>query len=354
MKHLLSRRWGLTLSLVSFVFAVMMAAMLLAVVIIVALHYSGVVSMLESPRLGPAGGGVRAILSMAFFSVLLGTTIAAYFSRIALDPIRKVVDATRKVAEGDYSVRVDVGGVPELVDLSRIFNRMTNELSSIETLRSDFINSVSHEFKTPIVSIRGFARLLKDQGLTEEERQGYLDIIIHESERLAQLSTNILQMSRYDHMEIVPDKATFRLDEQIRRVLVLMEPKWTDKELTLDVQMEDILYEANEDLTQQVWINLVDNAIKFSHHGGDIAVRLSAWNGGALFSIQDNGPGMDAETMGRIFDRFYQGGDATSRSGNGLGLSIAKRIVELCGGEIGVQSEPGQGSLFRVFLPGVR
>ncbi len=352
MKHILRKRWGLTLSLVSFVFAVMMAAMILAGIILVVLHYAGVVALFENAKPEHPGGGLRVVVAMAFISVLLGTTLATYFSRVALNPIRKVVDATRRVAEGDYGVRVDVEGVPELEELSRAFNKMAHELSSIETLRSDFINSFSHEFKTPIVSIRGFARLLKDERLAEGERQGYLDIIIAESERLASLSTNVLNLSRYDHTEIIPDKATFRLDEQIRRVLIMTEPKWTAKEIALDVQMEDLLFEANEDFTQQIWLNLVDNAIKFSHCGGTVTIRLNAWNSGALFTIEDNGIGMDAETASRIFERFYQGGNAHERTGNGLGLAIVRRIVNLSGGSITVQSEPGQGSTFRVFLPG--
>ena len=352
MKGSIKKRWGLTVSLVLFVFAIMMAAMMLAGLLIVILHFAGVVSFFGDANRGGGGGSpFGAIAGMMFFSVLLGTAITGFFSRKALNPIRKVIDATHKVTEGDFNVSVDLKGVYELEELSRSFNKMTTELSSIETLRSDFINNFSHEFKTPIVSVRGFAKLLKDGNLTEDEKYEYLDIIINESERLAQLSTNVLSLSKYENIEIIPDVSEFRLDEQIRRAIVLTEPKWSEKNITVDVALSEITFTANDDLTQQIWLNLIDNAVKFSNQNGGIIIRLEKWNGGVTFTIQDNGIGMDENTKAHIFDKFYQGDTSRSKAGNGLGLVIAKRITELHGGSIEVQSELGKGSKFSIWLP---
>jgi len=255
------------------------------------------------------------------------------------------------VAGGDFSVKVDIKGIGELEELSHSFNKMTQELSSIETLRSDFVNNFSHEFKTPIVSIRGFAKLLKENNLTAEERCEYLDIIITESERLAALSTNVLTLSKYENLEIIADKAPFRLDEQIRKTIVLMESKWSLKELTISVELDNVLYHGNEDLTQQIWLNLLDNAIKFSDQGGSINITLTNVNDKIQFVIQDDGSGMDEKTKDHIFDKFYQGDTSHSKSGYGLGLPLVKRIVELCGGDVSVQSQPSKGSKFTVVLP---
>ncbi|MDR2590888.1 MAG: HAMP domain-containing histidine kinase [Oscillospiraceae bacterium] len=348
------KRLGLTFSLVLFVFLVMFSAMVLGGLIILILHFIGVVELWREANIEVQEpihfGSVRIILTMMIFSTFLGTAIAAFFGKKVLKPIRKVIEATKKIAQGDFNVHVDIKGAYELEELSHSFNKMAHELSTIETLRSDFINNFSHEFKTPIVSVRGFAKLLKDGNLTESEKQEYLDIIITESERLAGLSTNILNLSKYENIQIIPDKTKFQLDEQIRRVIALTEPKWTAKNIAVDVEMEEITLEANEDLTQQIWLNLLDNAIKFTNHDGAITIRLNKWNNGIRFIIEDNGIGMSDEMKAHIFDKFYQGDDSRSKQGNGLGLAIVKRIVDLCGGKIEVESELGAGSKYSVIL----
>ncbi|MDR2737281.1 MAG: HAMP domain-containing histidine kinase [Gracilibacteraceae bacterium] len=353
-KSWLKKRWGLTISLVLFVFAVMMAAMMLAGFIVIALHLAGVLPFWEGGEADyehdVGGGPLGVVFVMMAFSVLLGTTMAAFFSKKALKPIRKVVDATHRVAGGDFDVRVDLRGIYELEALSQGFNKMAQELSSIETLRGDFINNFSHEFKTPIGSIRGYAKLLRDGSLSDAEKQEYLDIIITEAERLGALATNILNLSKFEALEIVTDKMVFRLDEQIRRALVLTEPRWSAKGVAVDVELEEILYDGNEDLTQQVWLNLLDNAIKFTERGGTISVRLDRWGGGIRFRIRDDGVGMDELTAARVFDKFFQGDNSRVTSGNGLGLAIVKRIVDLYGGHVEVRSEVGAGSEFWVIF----
>jgi signal transduction histidine kinase len=340
------KKWSLTISLVWFVFAVMMATFLLVALIIAILYNTGVITFED-------GNGT----SLWFFflviglCIVLGMALTFFFSKKMLDPIRKVIVAIHKVAQGDFNVQVDLKGIGELEELSQSFNKMTNELSSIETLRSDFVNNFSHEFKTPIVSMRGFAKMLIEGDLSEEERREYLEIILAESERLAVLSTNVLNMSKYENIGIVPDKTSFRLDEQIRKVILLMEPKWSRKELSVDVEMAEVTFNGNEDFTQQIWINLLDNAIKFSYQGGMISLSLVSINNGIRFTIQDDGAGMDEQTEERIFDKFYQGDTSHTIAGNGLGLAIVKRITQLCGGTIKVQSELEKGSTFTVFLP---
>lgn len=350
MRDFLKKRLNLAITLVMFVFGVMVATFLVVGFSAALLQHLGVIS-LSGPPGGDNGIHLFPLFTLFGLCILLGTALTAFLSKKMLNPIRKVIAATHQVAQGDFDVQVNIKGIEELEELSQSFNKMTHELSSIETLRSDFVNNFSHEFKTPIVSIRGFAKLLKEKNLTEEERREYLDIIITESERLAELSTNVLNLSKYENIEIITDKSLFRLDEQIRKTIVLMEPKWSAKKITVNVELDNVIYSGNEDLTQQIWLNLLDNAVKYSHQGGLINITLENINDGIRLSIQDDGSGMDEQEKARIFDKFYQGDTSHAKAGHGLGLAIVKRIVALCGGDIGVQSEPGKGSVFTVLLP---
>ena len=347
------KRWGLTIALVLFVFIIMIAAMLLAGLALLILDSTSIISIIDkSPEdIGSWGMMSRFIISLMTISVLLGTTITAFFSRTALKPLRKVIVATRKIADGDFNTRVNLKGIYELEELSHSFNKMALELSSIETLRRDFINNISHEFKTPVTSICGFAVLLKEGRLSEEERLEYLEIIIAESERLAALSTNVLNLAKYENLEIITDKSTFWLDEQIRRVIVLIEPRWAAKEINMDVELDAIKFTGSEDLTQQIWLNLIDNAIKFSNTGGTVSIRLVEWNEGVRFTIQDEGIGMDVHTIARVFDKFYQGDASRFKAGNGIGLAIVKQIVDISGGSIEARGKLDEGSEFIVWLP---
>ncbi len=353
MIRFLRKRLSLTISLVLFVFGVLLTTFMVAGGSVIILHRLGVISFTNIPSRELNVGNRNPLYPLFFLfgiCVLLGTTLTAFVSRKTLNPILKVIAATHQVAQGNFDVQVHVSGVGELEELSESFNKMTHELSSIETLRSDFVNNFSHEFKTPIVSIRGFAKLLKENHLTLTEQHEYLDIIITESERLANLSTNMLDLTKYENTEIVTDKNSFQLDEQIRKAIVLMEPKWSTKEITFGVDFDCVVYMGNEDLTQQIWINLIDNAIKFSHIGDQINISLTNTPKGIAFVIQDHGPGMDENTIAHIFDKFYQGDTSHSHAGNGLGLTLVKRIVNLCNGEIFVQSKPGIGSTFTIIL----
>ena len=292
------------------------------------------------------------VLTMPILLAFFITTLAAGMGKGKLKPINDLVQAMREVSQGDFSVRVDAEDVSG--DMGRLvtsFNDMASELGGLELFRKDFINNFSHEFKTPIVSIKGFARQLERDDLTEEQRREYLDIIISESERLANMSGNVLLLSKLENQTIVTDKTRYRLDEQLRKCILLLEKSWTQKDLELDLDLNEVEFYGNEEMVQHVWVNLLGNAIKFSPRGGTLGVRLTREGNDAVVTVGDTGPGMDDDTRRRIFEKFYQGDTAHAAEGNGLGLSLVKRIVDLCQGSVDVESAPGQGSAFTVRLP---
>lgn len=294
------------------------------------------------------------LLVFAIISLVIGTVFAFLFSEKPLKPLLEIMNATDRIAEGDYSARINLKGPFELKQLSDSFNHMAEELGSVELLRTDFVNNFSHEFKTPIVSIRGFAKILKRDDLTDEMRSEYLDTIISESERLAELADQVLSLSKLENQSIITDKKTYNVSEQIRLVIAMMYSKWSDREITIDFERGELLLTANEELMKQVFINILDNAVKFSPDGSMIKVRIIEKVSSLIFIIKDHGPGMSEETSARIFDKFYQGDLSHAGSGNGLGMTIAGRIVDLHGGSIRIHSVPGKGSSFEIELPNLQ
>lgn len=272
-------------------------------------------------------------------SIVVGTVIAGVFSKKPLRPLREMMSAADKIAAGDYSVRLDLKGPEEFRQLSNKFNHMAEELGSVELLRTDFVNNFSHEFKTPIVSIRGFARALKWDDLSEQEREEYLDIIISESERLSALSTNVLYLSKLEKQSILTDKRKFNVSEQIRLVIALLDRKFTEKNLHIVFDSQEYFLTGNEEMLKQVWINLIDNAIKFSPNDGVITVTISQDNFHTHISVSNEGTGIEPAAQAHIFDKFYQADPSHAAYGNGLGLSIVKKIVDLHGGQITVKSD---------------
>ena len=286
-------------------------------------------------------------------SAILGVVLAIVIFRLYLEPLSRLMQATRAVAAGDYSVRVELRGTGgEMADYIRSFNKMAEELGSVELLRSDFVNTFSHEFKTPLISIRGFAKLLQSKDLTEEQRQTYTDTIVRQSERLASMSTHILELTQFENTEIVSGKTTYSLDEQLRRCIRQQERGWLQKGLTVEGDLDPVDYYGNEELVEHIWSNLISNAIRFTPTGGQITVVLRKEQGRITVSVSDTGIGMDQETQRHIFDKFYRGSPYPDSRGNGLGLSIVRRAVELCGGQVQVFSRPGKGSTFTVTLHG--
>ena len=293
----------------------------------------------------------RPIPLLAVLSAVVGAGLTLLLSRIPLKPIRDLIEAINQLADGNFKVRIHLNLNREFERLSESFNRMAQELENTELLRSDFINNFSHEFKTPIVSLRGFAKILKNDSLTKEERDEYLDIIISESNRLSQLSTNVLNLSKIEKMSILSDMESFDLSEEVRQSVLLLESKWQKKDLELFIDMDELEYRGNKALLNQVWINLIDNAIKFSPQNGKIKLKLHRKKDQVVFQILDNGCGMDEETKNHIFDRFYQGDSSHTAEGNGIGLTVVEKIVHLHKGQIRVISEAGIGTTFTVNLP---
>ena len=291
------------------------------------------------------------LISAMVASAMVGTAVSMVFGRIPLRPIHQVIDATNRLAAGDFSARINVTHTPELRELSDSFNRMATELSSIEVLRSDFINSFSHEFKTPIVSIKGFAELLKLDDLPREERNGYLDIIIRESTRLSTMATNVLNLSKVENQTIVADKKPYDLGEQIRRCILLLQNSWEHKGIRFEIELAEARVCANEEMMSQVWLNLIDNAIKFSRDNGRVVVTLAQIAGNAVATVRDYGMGVPEKDLPHIFDKYYQANESRAITGNGLGLTLAQRIVELHGGSIACASKENRWTEFTIRLP---
>lgn len=263
----------------------------------------------------------------------------------------KLLVAMEKVSDSDFGVRLDASEAGPYVEVFDIFNTMCEELQGVQSLRDDFINHFSHEFKTPITSISGFARLLLEERVSDEERKRYLEIIASESERLAEMSTRALLISKLDSQQYIVDKEPYALDEQIKRCAILLSPQWTKKCIDLSAELESTAYTGNADLMEQLWLNLLGNAIKYTPERGTISINLRKDKAGLIVSISDTGRGMTQEELGRCFEKYYQGESSQASKGLGLGLAIVKRILELSGGSIEASSVLGQGSVFAVRLP---
>ena len=287
-----------------------------------------------------------------FVSFMIGSWLSMLLVPYFFKPVEELIIGTKAVAKGDFSVRVnDQLGTAEMRELLASFNKMAEELDGIEIFRSDFINNFSHEFKTPIVSVRGFAKQLKNPNLPPDVRDEYIDIIISESERLTNMSSNVLLLSRLEAQQIIKDRKIYSVDEQIRTCILLLEKQWSSKNIELDINLEEVLYLGNSEMMSHIWINLLGNAIKFTPENGKISIDLHYDDGDMVFAVRDSGIGMTAEALERIFDKFYQVDSSHAGAGNGLGLALVKRIVNMCGGQIKVESEPQVGSVFTVILP---
>lgn len=286
------------------------------------------------------------------FTLVLGAAVAIFVSRILLAPIKKLSDAMNKVAQHDFTIRLKTkSSVTQINDIYDNFNLMTSELGATEILQTDFVSNVSHEFKTPINAIEGYAMLLQEHGLSPEEQSEYIGKILFNTKRLSELVGNILLLSKLENQAIPQKKNRYRLDEQIRKAILLLEQKWTAKEIVLDIDMEEIMCSGNESLMLHVWTNLLDNAIKFNSAGGTVKIRLNQKDGNIVFTISDNGCGIPKDDCKHIFDKFYQSDGSRKDEGSGLGLSLVKRLVELHSGSISVESEPGKNTQFTVILP---
>ena len=296
------------------------------------------------------------VIGSVIASIIIGALLSFVISNTILKPLSELTKATKRVTNGDYSIKLESNWfeqhtIHELSDLIHDFNEMTEELRNTELFRNDFITNFSHEFKTPLVSIHGFARQLYQGDLTPEQQKEFSKIILDETEYLSKLSQNTLLMSNLERKDIITEKTEFSLDEQIRNCMILLEPQWSEKNIDIDMEeLDEVKFYWNASLLSHVWNNLLDNAVKFTPEGGLIKVDCKRKNGEVVVTVSDNGCGIPEEALPHIFDKFYQVDTSHAAKGYGLGLPLVKKIVELCGGEITVTSKPGYGTRFTVIL----
>jgi signal transduction histidine kinase len=328
----------LTVSLV-FVFILALWALLYKLEVV------GVVSLNTVSRHLP-------IIWLILASALLGSINSLIANKYVVKPIDDLSVTFDKLSKGDFSVRIsETDNIAEINEMAKCFNSMVEDLSHIDLLKSDFVANVSHEFKTPISAIEGYATLLKNNDLSQEKRDSYIDKIIENSVRLSKLSSNMLSLSKLENQLETLYKGEYRLDEQIRKSILLLENKWTAKNIEFDLDLPKCKLYANEELVEQVWYNLIDNAIKNSDDGSKIKIKIDKHELYTNVIITDNGNGMSDDVMQHLFEKFYQGDASRMAEGNGLGLSIVKKIIDLYDGKIEVKSKLNEGTSFKITLP---
>ena len=285
------------------------------------------------------------------YGVFTGIAMILVAARRIIKPIRELTEATKKVADGDFKVNVATKRNDEIRELADNFNIMVKELNSIGYLRKDFVSNISHEFKTPIASIQGFTKLLAQDNLSKEERQEYANIILEESNRLSNLSSNMLKISKFENQEIITNKKEYRLDEQIRKAIIMLEEKINSKNIKVTLNSEPIIINQDSDLIMEIWINLLNNAVKYSKQNGKIDINIKEQQEFVKIQIKDDGIGIPEDKQNRVFEKFYQVESSHSAEGSGLGLAIVKRIIDLIEGTIELDSEEGEGTLFTIRIP---
>lgn len=342
-------RTSLTLALSIFVFVILLAAIALTALGLWLLTKAGVIVDVDGDlQLG------QVTLFMFLISLIIGGVTTFFSSRFPLKPVNEIINKMNRLAAGDFKTRLNFGNTmsshPAVKELTTSFNTMAKELENTEMLRNDFINSFSHEFKTPIVSITGLANLLEAGDLTEEQRVQYARAIREESMRLSSMASNILNLTKVENQTILTDVSRFNLSEQVRSAVLLLEENWTSKNIDLQLDFDEFTIEANEGMLKQVWINLIDNAVKFVPRCGTVALDISEADENLCVKVKNTGSEIPYDKQGKIFNKFYQADESHATQGNGIGLAIVKRIVELHNGSVSVSSGNGITS-FTVVLP---
>lgn len=282
----------------------------------------------------------------------IGAILSSFSSSAIFLPVRRLRAATKAVAGGNYHVRLaEDSKIREIQEMSRSFNTMASQLERTELVHSDFIRNVSHEMKTPLSAIEGYATLLQAPEISDERRLFYAARIVESTRRMATLTGNILELSNLENNRGGIPRERFSLSEQLRQVVLLFEDTWTEKGQEIDIDIPDVEYQGSKDMLFLVWQNIIGNAVKFTGAGGIIRIRMERRGAEVAVTIEDNGPGIPMEAQGRIFEKFYQVDQSHAGYGNGLGLAIAKQITELHGGSVSVESQPGQWTRFTVRLP---
>jgi len=320
---------------------------------ILALFVTGaVILVLSRTKLLRGTPSMTLMLCLMLMCTLISGAVTLLMSRKILRPVVKLNEALATVAKGDFSVRLDgESQIKEIRQSFNNFNAMAKELAASETLQKDFVTNVSHEFKTPINAIEGYATLLQSDGELPPDQAENVEKILLNTRRLSELAGNIMLLSKLENLVTPLKRERYRLDEEVRRAILALETRWTQKDIGLDVELDELNYTGNRTLMIHVWQNLLDNAIKFCPEGGTIRLRLRREENTAVFQISDTGPGIDPDALGHVFEKFYQGDTSHKAEGNGLGLPLAKYIVELHGGEILAGNSPEGGGEFTVRLP---
>ena len=350
LKSDLKERYSLTVLYSVLVFCILLLSVVIAIGLAVLLSYLEVFSF----NLLGEEASFSPFIFMALVSTAVGLILTLLTRRFPLRPINTLINSMNRLKSGDFKTRLEYNGRlknhPIALEITDSFNTMAQELENTEILRSDFINNFSHEFKTPIVSIAGFAKLLRRGNLSEEQREEYLEIIEEESLRLSAMATNVLALSKIENQTILTDVASFNLSEQIRSCVLLLEDGWSKKGLSLELDFEEHYIHANEEALRQVWINLLDNAVKFSPEKGEIKLSIKENEKHITVAILNQGENIPQEKLCKIWNKFYQGDESHSGKGNGIGLAIVKSIVELHKGT--VRAESSEGTIrFEVELP---
>ncbi len=349
---------GKSTKLSTFIFATTIATLLTMIVIVfVGITILSIFNIELQKVIQFLNSSSQRVRILLLLMLLSGFACAAIMNFIImkrqLRPYALLKDGMKNLSKGDFGIKIETKGVNsrEFYELLVQFNTLSAELNNTELFRKDFINNFSHEFKTPITSIKGFAKVLQNGELTDEEISEYLSIIINESTRLSRLSQNILTLCKIENQGIITNEENYELSEQIRLAILSLENEWAKKNLCFDLDIDDFSFYGNKDILNHVWVNLIDNAIKFSPQNSDISISLKEKNEGVFFTINDYGVGMDEETMNNIFTKFYQGDKSHSGRGNGIGLSIVKSVVDFYKGEISVESVPNKGTTFCILFP---
>ena len=300
---------------------------------------------------------ITAAAKITFLNVLLLTflfgTIDYIRRKLMVDrPVKSITDATERIMQGDFSVRVKPmhgAGMEGFNQIGKAINAVAKELSGTETLRTDFIANVSHELKTPLAVMGNYATMLQRPDISQEETVSYAKAISEAARKLAQLITNILKLNKLENQQIFPQPKEFNLGEQLCECLLGFEDAWESKSLEIETDIEDnVRIQSDPELLSLVWNNLISNAVKFTPAGGKIGLSLKTQGSSVIVSVSDTGCGMTPEIGRHIFEKFYQGDTSHATQGNGLGLALVKRVLDILNGEIGVQSVCGQGSTFTV------
>ncbi|MEG2984642.1 MAG: HAMP domain-containing sensor histidine kinase, partial [Peptostreptococcaceae bacterium] len=282
--------------------------------------------------------------------IFTGMVLFSVVAKTIVSRIKNITLASKEVEKGNYSTRVNDKGKDEIANLSKNFNSMVEKIGKTENMRQEFIANISHEIQSPITSIMGFSTLLQSDYLSDEDKIIYAKIIEEESRRLSKLSENLLKLTSLDNEQNTIKKESFYLDEQIRRVILMMESQWDKKNINFNMKLSRIKIYADKDLIEQVWINLIGNAIKFSYDFSNIDIEVERVGNKVKVSIRDYGIGIKREDINQIFDRFYQAEESRKVEGSGLGLSIAKRIINIHEGSIAVNSIIGEGTKFLIYI----